>query len=187
MSKTEVKKTVNVIERTLEKDKKQFIFVCKMAEVFSIITLAIFIIGVIAIGIMAIMTAAGVADADREFGSAKAILTLAANTLMLVAFIIALNFSTKIFNKLKTGETPFQYDIADKIKSAGIALIAGTFVCSILEFITGFLVARETIADTETYESIVNTDYAVFGIVLMALAYVFNYGCKLQHEADETV
>ncbi|MBQ8613906.1 MAG: DUF2975 domain-containing protein [Ruminiclostridium sp.] len=182
-----MEKVVNTIEKTLEKDKKKFIFVCKIAEVFSIVALAIFIVAIIAIAIMAVMSVTGVADAVKEFGSPKAIMTMITDTLMLITFIIALNFSTKIFNKLKTGETPFQYDIANKIKGAGIALITGTFVCSILEFVTGFLLSSGIIADTESYESIVSTNYAVFGVVLVALAYVFNYGCKLQQESDETV
>lgn len=182
-----MKKAVNTIEKNLEKDKSNFITVCKFAEGFSIIMLAVFILAVIVIAIMAVMSATGVSDAVREFGSPKAILTMITDTLMLITFIIALNFSAKIFNKLKTGETPFQYDIAAKIKGAGIALITGTFVCSALEFVTGFLLSSGIIADTESYESIVNTDYAVFGVVLMALAYIFNYGCKLQKESDETV
>ncbi len=182
-----MKKTVNVIERTLEKDKKDFITVCKIAECSSMVALAIIIVAAIAIGIMAIMHITGVADADKEFGSANAVLTMISNMIMLTSIGIALKFSAEIFNKLKTGDTPFQCDIADKIKKAGITLIAGTFASTIFDVISSILIKVGIIASTESHEIVVDADYALFGVVLMALAYIFNYGCKLQQESDETI
>ena len=182
-----MKKAVDVIERTLEKDKKDFISVCKIAECFSIIMLAISIVAAIAFVIMAVVSAVGISDGGM-FGSPKAVLIAVSNITMLIAFIVALNFASKVFNKLKTGETPFQYDIADKIRGAGIALVAGTAVSFLINALNVILMECGVIADVETaYELYVDVNYAVFGVVLMALAYIFNYGCKLQQEADETL
>ena len=130
-------KTVDIAERTLEKDKKDFILVCKIAEAFSSFLSAICIVGLIAVAIMAVVSVIGVANSEL-FDSSEAIWNTVINTIMLITMSIALNFSRKIFNKLKTGETPFQYDIADKIKASGITLVIGSFICTILEFISGF-------------------------------------------------
>lgn len=182
-----MKKAVDVIERTLEKDKKDFITVCKIGEVCSIVSMAIFIVGAVAVAIMGFMTAAGVSDGSTEFASPEAAVTTIINTLMLITAIIALKFSAEVFGELKTAETPFRYDIADKIKGAGIVLVVGTFVCSALEFVKGVLIGSGVMEESGAVDSIVSTDCAVFGVVLIALAYVFNYGCQLQKEADETL
>ena len=46
---------VKSIEKTLENDKKNFIFVCKMGEVFSILLIVLCIVGGLAAAFMSVM------------------------------------------------------------------------------------------------------------------------------------
>ena len=44
--------------------------------------------------------------------------------------------------------------------------------------------------EPEAFKELGNTiifSMAMLGVVLIIIAYVFNYGCKLQQEADETL
>lgn len=183
----EIKKTVNIIERTLDKDKKDFITICKIGEIFSMVLTGISVIMSIALLIMLIMSLTGFVDDSGKYSSPEGIMSSANNLIMTLGIIIACNFSAHIFNKLKDGETPFRYDIADKIKGAGISLTVSGVICSVIECVRGILDGTGIFTDTPAFEPLDFESYCIFGVFLITLAYVFNYGCKLQHEADETV
>ena len=185
-----MKETVDVIERTLEKDKKDFVFVCKIGEVCAILFLTLCIIGALAAGFMSVMYIITI-GIDSEFATqhiAEEIYCMLNGVLIAVGIGIACNFAIKIFNKLKDGDTPFRYDIADKIKGAGTALIVTGLFGSVTEFIHTILTNNKVFLGEDTIGIISGCeDMVVFGAVLMALAYIFNYGCKLQQESDETL
>ena len=91
-----------------------------------------------------------------------------------------------IFRRLRAAETPFCYDIADKIKGAGHAAWGIGF---------GLLVfgaaAALSLSDRQLLRPY-GFGYVEFGILILGAlltisAYVFNYGCKLQQESDETL
>lgn len=182
-----MKNVVDVSERTLEKEKKDFISLCKAGEVVSCVFFTIGLFGLIGLAGILIMSATGVADAERKYTSPEGLIGTAIAMLILISATIAANFSVKIFNKLKDGDTPFRYDIADKIKGAGIALMAGGVVSSILEFARKVLVDTGVLSEYTPFGSISVSGYCAFGLFLVALSYIFNYGCKLQQESDETI
>lgn len=185
-----MKKAVDAVERTLEKEKNSFIFVCKMGEVFSVLMLVMCIIGAFAAGFMSVMYILGIAI-DSELATphiAEEIYCMINGICIALGVAVACNFSVKIFNSLKTGETPFKYDIADKIKGAGIVLIITGLFGSVTEFIYTVLIDNGVFLGENTI-GIINgcEDMIILSIVLMAVAYIFNYGCKLQQESDETL
>ena len=185
-----MKKTVDAVERTLEKEKQSFIFVCKMGEVFSVVILVMCIIGALAAGFMSLMYILGI-SIDSNFATphvAEEIYCMINGICIGLGLGIACNFSVKIFNKLKTGDTPFKYDIADKIKGAGIALIVTGFFGSLTEFIHTVLIDNDVFLGENTIGIISGCeDMLILAIILMSVAYIFNYGCKLQQESDETL
>jgi len=185
-----MKKAVDVVERTLEKEKSSFIFVCKMGEVFSILILVMCIIGVLAAGFMSVMYILGIAI-DSELATphvAEEIYCMINGICIALGVAVACNFSVKIFNNLKTGDTPFRYDIADKIKGAGIVLIVTGLFGSVTEFIYNILIDNNVFIGENTIGVISGCeDMVILSVVLMAVAYIFNYGCKLQQESDETL
>lgn len=185
-----MKKAVDAVERTLESEKKSFIFVCKLGEIFSVIILVMCIIGGLAAAFMSAMYILGIAI-DSEFATphvAEEIYCMINGVLIVAGLITACYFSVKIFNALKTGETPFRHDIADKIKKAGIVLILTGLFGSVTEFIYTVLVDKGVFVGQNTIGVISGCeDMIILSMVLMAVAYVFNYGCKLQQESDETL
>lgn len=185
-----MKKAVDVIERTLEKDKKSFIFVCRMGEVFSILILVMCIIGALAAGFMSVMYILGIAI-DSEFATphiAEEIYCMINGICIALGLAVTCNFSVKIFNSLKTGDTPFKYDIADKIKGAGITLIVTGLFGSLTEFIHTVLIDNRVFLGENTIGIISGCeDMIILSVILMSVAYIFNYGCKLQQESDETL
>ena len=74
--------------------------------------------------------------------------------------------------------------VADKMKGAGYALAASGVIGFILNMIATVLEANGGFV-LEMYMP--ETVPFLFGVFLIALAYVFNYGCKLQQESDETI
>lgn len=184
-----MKKAIDINERTLEQEKKGFISVCKIGEAISIIMLTLCLMGAIALPIIVIFSLVGLSDSADKYTSPIGLLTSANAIVALITYIISSNFAVKVFNKLKDGESPFRYEIADKIKAAGITLVIGGCIFSLIDFITTLLVDFEVIAYSEAPLDLSGnlTIQLIFGVVLMALAYIFNYGCKLQQESDETV
>ena len=185
-----MKKSGDAAERTLENEKKSFIFVCKMGEIFSILILAMCIIGGLAAGFMSAMYILGIAI-DSELATphvAEEIYCMVNGVVVMAGLIIACNFAVKIFNTFKTGETPFRYDIADKIKKAGIVLVVTGLFGSVTEFVYTVLVDNSVFVGQNTIGVISGCeDMIILSMVLMAVAYIFSYGCKLQQESDETL
>lgn len=180
-------KTVDLNEKALEKEKKNFLTVCKLGEAYSIVLLSLGLFAVMALIIMLIMFLAGVAGKDGVFSSPESIAVAAINMIMLIGIMIASNFAVKTFNKLKSGETPFRYDIADKIKGAGYALAVCSIVCVLLKMVYKILVETGVLGGNSYFDIMNYENYGMFGVFLIMLGYVFNYGCKLQQEADETL
>ncbi len=175
-----MKKTVNITERTLEKEKKSFIEACEFwhgACVALIVICVILAIGSLGTGIYS-KSLSGVFESVSE-------------TATFIIYCISLNFGATVFKKLKTGETPFRYDIADKIKGAGQVMIWGSVIVIVLETVMniamGFLDEAGIAEAGEAFNPSLNIPIIFAGGALLMIAYIFNYGCKLQQESDETV
>ena len=172
-----MKKAVDVNARTLQMEKKDFIEVCKVFHICSIILkvlCAVLIAGLFALVILAIIN-------GKEQSTALAMFI--SGVVFFGTIIIAMNFVSSIVKKLKDGETPFRYDIGDKIKGAGSSLCSGGF--------SGFLLTAFTSAHNLGLFTVVffvgYCGFCIVGAVVLMFSYIFNYGCKLQQESDETV
>ena len=178
-------KTVDINERTLEKEKKSFISFCKTAEVFLSIALALMIVGAIAAFIMIIMANIMNTGIFTEEPTSEGIFYSVYFIAICIGMSITFNFGVKVFRELKNGETPFRYEIADKIKAAGMSLFGTGAVCMVFDIARGILVSNKI------FEGIIEMsfdfDCFIWCAVILAIAYIFNYGCKLQQESDETI
>ena len=171
-----MKQAVDVNERTFEEEKKDFALVCKVFEVLcTVITVVFALIAVVVTVIIAVMGA-----------DIKHVLVIAVNSaILLFGMTSALNFGRAIFKSLKSGETPFRYDIADKVKGASLALMMCCFLCVVT--IGGSCLISEAFADICHYYFFIAIGGIVAGGLLGIMSYVMNYGCKLQQESDETL
>ncbi|MBQ2824096.1 MAG: DUF2975 domain-containing protein [Oscillospiraceae bacterium] len=183
-------KVKDINERTLEKEKKDFTEFCKFAEGMLTAIMALIIVGAAALFIVIIMDNAMknlTYSSSSKYTTAGGIFYGVYDLISMLCFAVALNFGVKAFKKLKDGETPFRYEIADKIKAAGIVLFATGFFSIAAGIVEGVLESTGVIVVTDS--SLISIDLSIFmwGAVLFAVAYIFNYGCKLQQESDETL
>ncbi len=178
-------KTVDLNERALEKEKKDFVKLCKMLEVGAR-TITILILIAVPVFILAIGLDALNIVVEIEGFMAEDYIMLGCATLLCVCFGIGLNFIANVFRKMRIEETPFRYDVADKMKGAGVAFVVAGGLAFIFNVTLMILNGASVLdfADVPTYPDFFSF---VLGVFLLALAYVFNYGCKLQQEADETI
>ena len=176
---------LNINERTHKKETAEFISACQVFEIFSIIGLVAFVAGALFLIWEAIFNAESV-SAATETSLLSVILTDICNIICCIGICIALKFSAAIFGKLKDGETPFRYDIGDKIRAAGITLAATGAAAFLIKFTCNLLCSFDIITDTVAV-GLSDSYLCLMGALICIFSYIFNYGCKLQQESDETL
>ena len=169
-----MKKTIDINSEKLEKET--FTTMCGVFEGLCIAFTVI--LGVITLGIVIVLSALGAKTAD--------IITISVNSgILLFGMGSAVNFGRAIFKKLHSGESPFRYDIADKIKGASYALIISGLASMLINPILGIF--STAFSDICYYFIFIMFGNIFIGFLLYIVAYVMNYGCKLQQESDETL
>ena len=184
-----MKKTIDVLERTLEKEKESFVKTNKglhlVFTVFQVLSLMMAIMTSIMLVMTGIIAVFKISDSIR-FPDVYPTLTL---LVISVCYFIAFNHARKIFDIFKNGESPFRYDVADKMKGAATAIIAANlinFAIGLVYFAVGGFMKLN---NAEVFEMEFKFDLGglILGILIYAFSYVFNYGAKLQQESDETL
>lgn len=99
----------------------------------------------------------------------------------LLSLAITSRFGAAAFRSMERSETPFLYDVSDKIKAASFWLVGGGIVCSLYKGIVG-LFGIDLFTSELSF-----TGNLVSGMILFALVYVIERGCRLQKESDETL
>lgn len=106
----------------------------------------------------------------------------------IVTMMIVSNFTKLIFKRLETSETPFTYDISDKITGMSIALMVGGAVSAVFRAIVDIMTEFKLLEfDSSALNIGLGGEVIFIGIILITLSYVFGYGAKLQQESDETL
>ncbi len=186
-----MKKTVDINKTTLAKEKSRFIKVSNKAYYFIQIIRGFFLALLILTGIMFIVNAIGLIFRLFEYqDNPQALFALFIGGILFLSQFIPLGFAAKIFDKFRKGQTPFQYDVADKIKGAAISMLVLSAITQILCLIYYALISNNVFtAELENISINGNIDFTVFlfGILIYAFSYVFSYGAKLQQESDETL
>ena len=104
----------------------------------------------------------------------------------LTVLFLAANYMRRIFGRLKRSDTPFKYDIADKMKGLGYLLCGGGIVGALLFLISNLLIDKlenNWFLDATAFGFV----FMVVGLIFIAFALIFETGCKLQQESDETL
>lgn len=173
-----------ISKRTLEKEKQRFVLICRIAQCFFVVMQIIFI--VLAVMMLIGITLSVIGKIQFDDVNSKGYFMVVTFVTCLSMFI-ALNFSSKVFRILKDGESPFRYEVACKIRYTGISLITIGLVGIIVEIASGVLVRIGVLTETELIKNITLSDSLIWGVFILALSYIFLYGCKLQQESDETL
>ena len=182
-------KTINVLERTLEKEKESFVKTNKVLHfVFIVLQILSLMLAIMTSIMLVMMGINNVFKISDSFSFPDIYLTL---TLMVISvcYFIAFNHARKIFDIFKSGESPFRYDVADKMKGAATAIIAANLINFAIGLIYLAVGGFMKLSNDESFEIVINFDLGslILGILIYAFSYVFNYGAKLQQESDETL
>ena len=109
--------------------------------------------------------------------------------IMSSAFLVIVNFLRLIFKQLKKSETPFLPEVVRRIKAIAYTFVISGGVYNIITWcVLGCLQALNAIP-TVNGVSINGWGMGMIavGCIFWAIAYIFNHGCKLQQESDETL
>jgi len=169
-------KTIDLNERALEQEKKQYNSLCRILKFFSAYCL-ICPPCIVAIIICRLLV-------EKPFDGMY--MVAAHEMIMCLTTFLVFNHLFRLFKKLGKSETPFRYDIGDTIKSLGITLFSGSAIALVFRVIIGNVYPE---VSDPFYNISMNCEVPmlIFGIFLGVFAYIFNYGCKLQQESDETI
>lgn len=95
-------------------------------------------------------------------------------------------FVSKVFGKLRISDSPFREEIVNGLRRATNALVGGGIGGVVL-----YLIFELTV-ETQPNRSFFGTSgtfyvYILLGLIMKAISLIFEYGCKLQQESDETL
>ena len=185
--------TTDVMERTLAQEKGRFDKFCKLMHVFSTLMWILLTIGAVFCLIVSIVQEVQYENNGGEARMPETLISVFYVFLVMGGIGLLWNSARHIFRRLRTAETPFCYDIADKIKGTGFLAILLGIMSFVYRMIVELLARNGVIKHFVKSDDFVDIGYPfiysviILGVVLMMIAYVFNYGCKLQQESDETL
>lgn len=169
----------DLTKTALDKEKKNFIRFCNFCSGLCVLLLEFMIVGLVTYGY-------GLIKCIVVCGTVEEMISNAANLVTCIGIGFSVRFGGMAFSALSKNETPFRYDVADKLKGASVPLI----VCGGIVFMAEVAVVIMTEGfgfAADKFDFFGGLDVLLFGIALSALSYIFNYGCKLQQESDETL
>lgn len=92
------------------------------------------------------------------------------------------HFAGKLFKEFETCESPFTEGIVKKMKMLGYSLIPWVFIGGAVD------AAKDSILSGKVDITLdINVAMVFAVIIVLFLAYIFEYGAKLQQESDETL
>lgn len=118
----------------------------------------------------------------ESLSSPAGVVAVCSAALILGAFMFAIFFLTyRIFNEISRTCTPFNIKYAKQIKAIGILVAVMTIVGNIVDSIGAYY------AGVETLGMFSDSTGVIFGVIIFCLSYIFDYGCALQQQSDETL
>lgn len=100
----------------------------------------------------------------------------------LVVMIINFTYAKQLFGTLELSESPFTAEVISKIKKLAYSLIPWAVLDGLLE-----LVAKSVMAGYVKINFSLNMMMVAIVLIVLFLAYIFQYGAELQQESDETL
>lgn len=185
--------TTDVMERTLAQEKNRYDKFCRMMHVLSTVMWILLAAAALFCLIVPIVQEVQYRNNGGEARMTETLISVLYVFLALGGISLLWNSARHIFRRLRTAETPFCYDIADKIKGMGFLSILLGIISLVYRMIVELLARNGVIKHFVKSDGYVDLGYPfcysviILGVVLMIIAYVFNYGCKLQQESDETL
>lgn len=114
-----------------------------------------------------------------DFGKVKLAITFA--IISVIFFGITALFACRLCKSIRDCDTPFEDKVIKNIQLVAYSLIPWCLVDSISNVVPGILF------HTGSAGFSINISTLLICLIILAIAYIFKYGAKLQQEADETL
>lgn len=114
-----------------------------------------------------------------EYNTGAAYVYIIGCFIILVLMTVVFDFIHNILESADSGKIRFNKDAASLLKYAGILLVMVSFVCLVTSFIGSLLTSAEKIS--------INDVTFTIGLFLICLSKFFNYGSKLEKDAQELI
>ena len=98
--------------------------------------------------------------------------------------IVILYLAERIFKTIYDSQSPFELLNVKRLKTIAWLMLAFTIFPTYVETILRFFLMRST---TSPYNFSIDITTVCLTVIFFALAYIFEYGCLLQQEYDETL
>lgn len=108
---------------------------------------------------------------------------LAGAIVMLVLMLVSAVFAGRLAKAFRDCKTPFEVNVIRSMKQFSYALLPW----SVLSGIVSSLESRIWISGASGWNISIDITTIVISLVILALAYIFQYGAVLQQESDETI
>lgn len=108
--------------------------------------------------------------------------TVLSAAVYIVVVLITVHFIKRLCKGIKDCESPFDEGVIRKIKQLAYALIPWVFISGITESIMSGAMTGRVSVDLN-----IDLGRVMVVLVVLALAYIFQYGAVLQQESDETL
>lgn len=102
--------------------------------------------------------------------------------LVMAVYTVNSCFAGKLFKEFEKCESPFTQNIVNRIKMLGYSLIPWVFIGGAVDS------AKSAAFSGKLHIGInINVEMIIAVLIVLFLAYIFEYGTKLQQESDETL
>lgn len=177
--------TKSISER-IQKTSKVLGIIIKVSKIICCISIGVFAIGIIYVMFFGnadllvlngdvILHSPFSSDLLQQFNS-KELILIEANAIVKLAFLIVIfEQARQIFNDFSTERTPFEMKHVKRIRKIAIFYM----LISLLDF--------ETKGGTEALSFSLNIMGIVGAAMFWCISIIFEYGCELQKESDETL
>jgi len=115
-----------------------------------------------------------------DLGDMRIVVVMA--VIYVAVYLFTMIFVKKLFKSLKNCNSPFDTVVIANLKKLAYACIPWVFLAGMFEGVSnGF------VTDNFDFGPSINLVALMLVLILLALAYVFQYGAELQKESDETL
>ena len=137
-------------------------------------------------GDMEVYTSSGItikaAIVDENINTTEGIVALSIAVIIMSAFMFVIFlFAYQIFNEISKNAMPFNEKYVKRIKQIGILIAVMTLVGNTVDAAASAKIGVSTLGICTDSTGI------AFGIIIYCLAFIFDYGCMLQKQSDETL
>lgn len=179
---------MNEQQKAIKASSKVIAVIMKIGYIAMIVAMSICVINLLFMAVTggqtSIVTSSGmrIVAVSAPGTTPQGVAAISIAALIISAFLFAIFLLTyRIFHEISVTGTPFNVKYVKAIKAIGILVAVMSIVGSTVDSIAASYAGMETLGLCSDSTGV------IFGVIIFCLAYIFDYGCTLQKQSDETL